>query len=57
MTLVFFRRGTFYTIQVPDDTTQSQIEEHVKLNPGTTRVESMSGKVLWPVDKPVRNGD
>lgn len=40
---VFFRDGYFYVVEIPRD----QVLANVELNPGTTRVEDMAGKIVW----------
>ena len=51
-TVVFFRKDTFYPILLlsPRECGKSleeQAEEHAEINPGTERVETLQGKVLW----------
>ena len=47
-TYLFFREERFfYPIDLPGDWS---IEDNVKCNPGTIRVETVDGKVLWPTD-------
>lgn len=43
-TFIFFREGMFYPVRIPED----QVEENVRLNPGTLRVETMTGRIVWP---------
>lgn len=44
MTVLFFREGMFYPIDVPED---DDLAKHAELNPGTLRIEDIRGKVLW----------
>jgi hypothetical protein len=45
-TVIFFRDGFFYPAEL---TPECDIEEHVRLNPGTIRVEdAATGEILWP---------
>lgn len=44
--VLFFRGDHFYPVEL---TPQCDIEEHVRLNPGTTRVENAATReILWP---------
>lgn len=48
-TVIFVRDGYFYPITLSG--TKPAAEEaadHAALNPGTLRVETMGGEVLWP---------
>lgn len=48
---IFFRKEGWYPINCIDD---SDVIEHVKLNPGTTRVEDIDGNVIFQEEpKPV----
>lgn len=52
MELVMFRKDIFYLIEVPADVlkTKTQLEvakDNADCNPGTIRVEDVTGKVLW----------
>lgn len=42
---IFIREGVFYVIDLPVD---EDLNLHATLNPGTLRIEDMSGNVLWP---------
>lgn len=42
---VFFRDRHFYVVEIP----RESVLENVALNPGTTRVEDIAGKTVWPV--------
>lgn len=42
---IFIREGTFYAIDLPVD---EDLNLHATLNPGTLRIEDLTGKVLWP---------
>ena len=44
---VFFREDTFYLVNTYDDEGYAELAEHARLNPGTIRIEDMSGNVLW----------
>jgi hypothetical protein len=46
--VIFFRKEGFYPVHLSPE---CKIEDHVKLNPGTTRVEDINGNVLWPTRK------
>jgi hypothetical protein len=57
-TAIFFRDGLFYPIDLlsPEECGKSlatQAAEHAELNPGTTKVESVDGAVLWSNPAPV----
>lgn len=42
---MFYREGGFYIIEIPPST----VEENVKLNEGTIKVEcAIAGKIVWP---------
>ena len=48
-TVVFFREGFFYPVQLMGDKSSAEeAAEHAALNPGTLRIEDMVGNVLWP---------
>ena len=54
MTLVFFRQGFFYPMNIPPmpgDHSGKTIEEiardNAECNPGTIRVEDINGRILW----------
>lgn len=40
---IFFRKEGFYVVEIPAD----QLQANIDLNPGTIRVEDMSGRVMW----------
>lgn len=44
MIYIFYREGMFYPVEEADE---SRIPEHVKLNPGTRRVEDIDGRIVW----------
>lgn len=47
-TVIFFREDCFYPVTLSGTKpTAEEIVDHANLNPGTIRIESMSGKVLW----------
>lgn len=48
-TVIFFREGMFYPVTL-SGAKPSAIEaaDHAALNPGTLRIETMGGEVLWP---------
>ncbi|WP_181008471.1 hypothetical protein [Sphingomonas montanisoli] len=47
--VIFFREGCFYPVALSGTKPASEeIPEHVALNPGTLRVEDLSGNILWP---------
>ena len=57
MVLIFFRlegvEEFFYPIEIPPElmvnrTIKQVAAENAELNPGTLRVENISGDVLWP---------
>ena len=59
-TVLFFRviRGAlcFYPVQLQDEASlpkgvdrAADIATHVRLNPGTVKVETVDGKLLWPM--------
>ena len=58
-TLLFFRnmngKEHFYPVEVPKSVRKGRslkqiAADHAKLNPGTLRVETVMGRVLWRVD-------
>lgn len=56
MIYVFFRDDGFYPIDVPDNLIQEHGEnkcilDNVSLNPGTRRVESMDGRIVYEETK------
>lgn len=51
-TVIFFRKEGFYPITLDDPkscgkTLREQATEHAERNPGTKRVETMDGEILW----------
>jgi hypothetical protein len=40
---VFFRAEGFYIVEIPEAT----LEDNVKSNPGTVRVETIEGEIVW----------
>ena len=49
-TLVFFRKGGFYPLDmptIPDKTIEEVARDNAECNPGTVRVEDIHGRVLW----------
>jgi hypothetical protein len=50
MTYIFFRKDGFYPIEETDD---ARIIEHIKLNPGTLKVEDCAGRLIWSQDTDV----
>lgn len=54
MTLyVFFREGMFYPIELRDD---ADACANAECNPGTLRVESHDGRIVWKEGAPVGAG-
>lgn len=51
-TFIFFRKGGWYPVKIPKE---SDVPEHVHLNPGTIRVEDMKGRIVWPLPLKKRN--
>lgn len=48
-TVVFFRKEGFYPVELSGKRPASdEVQDHVKLNPGTIRVEDLTGNELWP---------
>ena len=50
--VLFFREGHFYPVQFEKPkkcgkSLKEQAKTHAELNPGTERIETMDGKVLW----------
>lgn len=43
-TYLFFRQGFFYPIEEESD---EKVMKHVPLNPGTLRIETIDGRVLY----------
>jgi hypothetical protein len=48
-TYIFFREGFFYPVEEESD---EKVLAHVSMNPGTLRVETIDGKVLYDASKP-----
>ncbi len=47
--VIFFRKEGFYPIQLSGlKPTRDEVLEHVALNAGTVRVESITGEAIWP---------
>ena len=44
---VFFRGDSFYVVLTYEDDGFTQLAEHARLNPETTRIEDMQGNILW----------
>ena len=40
---IFFRAEGWYPVEIPAD----QLDENIRLNPGTLRVEDIAGNVVW----------
>lgn len=40
---VFFRGDMFYVVEIPPE----QVLANVELNPGTTQVQDIQGKIVW----------
>lgn len=47
-TYLFFREGMFYPVEEASD---EKVLKHVPLNPGTLRVETIDGRVLYDAKK------
>lgn len=50
--VIFFRENSFYCVNflnpvICGKSLHEQAKDHVELNPGTIRVETLSGNVLW----------
>lgn len=43
-TYLFFREGHFYPIEEEND---EKVLKHVELNPGTRRIETIDGRVVY----------
>ncbi len=43
-TYLFFREGHFYPVEEESD---EKVLKHVPLNPGTTRIETIDGRVIY----------
>jgi hypothetical protein len=48
ITYVFFREGFFYFIEEEND---EKVLKHVELNPGTKRIETVDGRVVYDETK------
>lgn len=47
-TVIFIRDGMFYPITLSGTKpVAEECADHARLNPGTLRIETMSGEVLW----------
>jgi hypothetical protein len=42
--VIFFRKDTWYPLELPVD---EDLSKHAELNPGTLRIETVHGKLLW----------
>jgi hypothetical protein len=40
---IFFRKEGWYPVEIPPE----QLDENIRLNPGTLKVEDMQGNVVW----------
>ncbi len=48
-TVIFFRDDMFYPVTLSGKVpTAKEYADHAALNPGTLRIESLTGDVLWP---------
>ncbi|KQN12033.1 hypothetical protein [Sphingomonas sp. Leaf28] len=48
-TVIFFRAECFYPLILSEKVpTAKEFADHAALNPGTMRIEDMSGNVIWP---------
>jgi hypothetical protein len=48
-TVIFFRAEGFYPLTLSGKVpTAKECADHAELNPGTLRIEDLSGNVLWP---------
>lgn len=45
---IFFREGFFYPVEEESD---EKVLEHVPLNPGTLKVETIDGRVIYEAPK------
>lgn len=49
ITAIFFREGSFYPVQfMGKKSAQAEAADHAALNPGTLRIETQTGEILWP---------
>ena len=49
-TLVFFRKDVFYPLDMPiilGKTIEEVARDNAECNPGTIRVEDITGRILW----------
>lgn len=49
MTYLFFRDGHFYAIDAIKD--DAEVLDHIAINPGTTKVEDATGRVVWDIKR------
>jgi len=48
-TVIFFRENMFYPIQLSGlKPSAKEAADHAAYNPGTLRIETLAGEVLWP---------
>lgn len=48
-TVIFFREDIFYPITLSGVVpVAKECADHAAINPGTLRIEDMSGNVIWP---------
>lgn len=48
-TVIFFRENMFYPIQLSGlKPSAEEAADHAACNPGTLRIESLTGELLWP---------
>lgn len=47
-TYLFFREGFFYPVEEEND---EKVLNHVELNPGTLRIETIDGRVIFDASK------
>lgn len=45
---IFFREGMFYPIEEEND---EKVLKHVELNPGTLKIETIDGRVIYEAPK------
>lgn len=46
--VIFFRQDMFYPVTLSGTKpTDDEVADHVALNPGTTRVEDLNGRVIY----------
>jgi hypothetical protein len=51
MTYIFYRDRHFYPVD--GITNDSECAKHIALNPGTTKVETMDGRLVWKHGDPL----